>query len=129
MGSLRHFCQAGTPAYALHYRHGGVTGCGRRDDWHHSPHRPRWRDVALPAVAFAWFALLGLINFPLGRFFNFTGVHLAGVSRTAPVLAGAPLVAMTLGITLGGETLTPLIALGTAAIVGGVVLIVSERAA
>lgn len=83
---------------------------------------------ALTAGALAWFALLGLVNYPLGRFFNFVGVHLAGVSRTAPILSAATLVASALGITLGGETLTPAIALGTVAIVGGVVLILSERA-
>ena len=84
---------------------------------------------ALPAVAFAWFALLGLLNYPLGRFLNFTSVRLAGVGRASPILAGAPLVAVTLGVLLGGETLTPLIALGGATIVAGVVLIVSARTA
>ena len=81
----------------------------------------------LPIAALAWFALLGLINYPLGRFLNFTGVHLAGVSRTAPILSATPLVAVTLGVVLGGETLTPAIALGIAAIVGGLVLILTER--
>mgnify|MGYP001320862773 CR=1 FL=1 len=84
---------------------------------------------ALPAAAFAWFALLGLINYPLGRFLNFTSVRLAGVARASPILASAPLVAVALGVVLGGEALTPFIALGGAIIVGGVVLIVSERVA
>ena len=84
---------------------------------------------SLPAVAFFWFVLLGVINYPLGRLFNFTGVHLAGVGRAAPILSGAPLVAATLGITLGGETMTFLIALGTAAIIGGIVIILTEGAA
>ena len=83
---------------------------------------------ALPAVAFAWFALLGFINYPLGRFLNFTGVHLAGVGRAIPILAATPLVAVSLGVIVGGETLTIFTALGTGAIVGGVVLIVSARA-
>ena len=84
---------------------------------------------ALPAAAFLWFLLLGTINYPLGRYLNFTGVHLAGVSRASPILAAAPIVAVILGITLGGETLTPFIALGTVLIIGGVVLIVTERTA
>lgn len=89
------------------------------------------RDVmfALPAAAFLWFMLLGTINYPLGRYLNFTGVHLAGVSRASPILAAAPIVAVILGITLGGETLTPFIALGTVLIIGGIVLIVTERTA
>lgn len=82
---------------------------------------------ALPATVYAWIILLGLINYPLGRLLNFKGVQLAGVSRTAPILAGAPLVAATLGVALGDETITIPIALGIAAIVAGVVLVVSER--
>ena len=81
----------------------------------------------LPATVYAWIILLGLINYPMGRLLNFTGVQLAGVSRTAPILAGAPLVAATLGVFLGGETITFTIAVGIAAIVAGVVLVVSER--
>ena len=89
------------------------------------------RDImfTLPAVALLWFLLLGTINYPLGRYFNFLGVHLAGVSRASPILAAAPVVAVILGITLGGESLTPFIALGTVLIIGGVVLIVTERTA
>ena len=89
------------------------------------------RDImfTLPVVALLWFLLLGTINYPLGRYFNFLGVHLAGVSRASPILAAAPVIAVILGITLGGETLTPYIALGTVAIIGGVVLIVTEKTA
>jgi len=89
------------------------------------------RDImfTLPVVALLWFLLLGTINYPLGRYFNFLGVHLAGVSRASPILAAAPVVAVILGITLGGESLTPFIGLGTVLIIGGVVLIVTERTA
>lgn len=82
---------------------------------------------ALPATVYAWIILLGLINYPLGWLLNFKGVQLAGVSRTAPILAGTPLLAAILGVTLGNERITLLIALGIAAIVAGVVLVVSER--
>ena len=89
------------------------------------------RDImfTLPVVALLWFLLLGTINYPLGRYFNFLGVHLAGVSRASPILAAAPVVAVILGITLGGESLTPFIGLGTVMINVGVVLIVTERKA
>ncbi|MDO8750583.1 MAG: GRP family sugar transporter [Dehalococcoidia bacterium] len=87
----------------------------------------RFEMFALPASVYAWIILLGIINYPLGRLLNFKGVQLAGVGRTAPILAGAPVVAATLGVALGGETITSPIALGIAAIVAGVVLVVSER--
>lgn len=82
---------------------------------------------SLPAIAYAWFALLGVISYPLGRLLNFAGVRLAGVGKTTPILAGAPLVAATLGVLLGGESLTLPLALGLGAIVTGVVLIVTAR--
>ena len=82
-------------------------------------------DFALSSTAIGWIALLGLLNYLLGRFLNFNSIRLAGVSRAAPLLAVAPLVAVTLGVLLGGESLSPLIALGTLTIVGGVVLIVT----
>ena len=84
-------------------------------------------EFALSSTAIGWIALLGLLNYLLGRFLNFNSIRLAGVSRAAPLLAAAPLVAVTLGVLVGGETLNPLIALGTLTIVGGVVLIVTAR--
>jgi drug/metabolite transporter (DMT)-like permease len=83
--------------------------------------------LAFPAVALLWFAALGVINYPLGRLLNYTGVHMAGVGRAAPILSTAPLVAVTLGILVGGESINLPIASGTLAIFAGVVLIVSQR--
>ncbi|MBI4340262.1 MAG: EamA family transporter [Chloroflexi bacterium] len=86
------------------------------------------RDLfAFSAIALLWFTVLGVINFPLGRLLNFSGVQLAGVSRSAPILASATLFSVGLGVLVGGEELSLLIALGTLAIVGGVVLIVTQR--
>lgn len=82
----------------------------------------------VPAVGLGWIVLLGLINYPLGRFLNFFGTRLAGVSRTSPLLAAAPLVSVALGVFLGGESLNLFIGLGAISIFGGIVLIVTERA-
>ena len=79
-------------------------------------------------TALLWFTLLGIINYPLGRLLNFTGVHLAGVSRATPILSTSPLISAALGIMVGGETMNIFIGLGTAAIIGGVLLIVTQRA-
>ena len=45
--------------------------------------------LALGGVAFLWFLLSGVINFPLGRFFEYTSVNLTGVSRTATIIGAA----------------------------------------
>jgi drug/metabolite transporter (DMT)-like permease len=81
----------------------------------------------LAAVAFLWFLLSGIINFPLGRLLNYTGVGLAGVSRSAPIVGASPLFATVAAITLGGESINATIALGTVAIISGLVLILSQR--
>jgi uncharacterized membrane protein len=83
--------------------------------------------MALTGIAFLWFLLSGLLNFPLGRLLNYTGVRIVGVSRATPLIGAAPLFAMILAITIGGETINLLTLLGTLLIVGGGVLILSQR--
>ncbi|MBI2172295.1 MAG: DMT family transporter [Chloroflexi bacterium] len=82
---------------------------------------------AIDRVAFLWIIALGIIAYPMGRLLNYTGLRLAGVGRTEPILSGAPLVAVTLGLLAGGESINLPIALGTLSIVTGVLLIVSQR--
>ncbi len=87
-----------------------------------------WDEVfALSSVALLWLLLAGIINFPLGRLLNFTGVHLAGVSRSTTLVGASPLFATIAAITLGGESVTVPVLLGTLAIIGGLALIVSQR--
>ena len=81
----------------------------------------------LSAVAFGWFALLGLVNYPMGRFFNFSSIQLAGVARAAPIVATAPLFATLWAVTLGGERPDVLTLAGGLTIVAGIALILSER--
>ena len=83
--------------------------------------------LALSGIAFLWFCLLGAINFPVGRLLNFTGVSLAGVSRATPVIGSSPLFAVALATTIGGESVDISILVGTVSIVGGLVLILSQR--
>ena len=73
-----------------------------------------------------WFAAYGALNFPLGRFFNYSSVRLLGVSRATPIFSAAPLISMVLAVALLGEQLTLPLVVGSAAIMVGVALIVSE---
>ncbi len=84
------------------------------------------RILLLPLVAFAWFALLGLLNFVLGRFASYTAIHLAGVVRASPMVATSPLWATIIAIIFLNEAPTLLTLVGAVAIVGGLVLIMSE---
>ena len=82
--------------------------------------------LSLPLVLLGWLALLGFLNYPLGRFLNFSGVRLAGVARATPLLATSPLWAMIMAIMFLGETPGLLTALGALSVMGGVALIVRE---
>ena len=83
--------------------------------------------MSLSGMAFVWFLFSGVVNFPLGRLLNFTGVSLVGVSKSAPIVGSSPLFATILAITLGGESINTLIALGTMSIILGLALILSQK--
>ncbi len=76
-----------------------------------------------------WFALLGLIQFPGGRFLNYTGIRLAGVARATSISGTSPLFAALLAILFLGEQVTSSILLGTAAVAVGLALVMSQRGA
>ena len=79
-----------------------------------------------PPVAFAWFAMIGLINFLVGRQCNYGAVKRLGAARATPLIASAPLVSIALAAALTGERLTVPLLLGAGLIVAGVVLVVSS---
>ena len=82
--------------------------------------------LTLPLTIFGWFALLGLINYPLGWFLNFRAVQLAGVARITPVLATSPLWAMLFAVIFLDEVPGLLTFVGALSVVGGVAIIVGE---
>jgi drug/metabolite transporter (DMT)-like permease len=74
-----------------------------------------------------WFVLLGLIQFPGGRFLNYTGIRLAGVARATSISGTSPLFAALLAILFLGEQVTSSIVLGTVAVAAGLALVMSQR--
>ena len=83
--------------------------------------------LELPLHVFPWFVLLGILNYVLGRYLNYVGVHLAGVAKATPLISTSPLFAMILAIIFIQEVPPPIVFVGALSIVGGVALIVSER--
>jgi transporter family protein len=79
-----------------------------------------------PPNAFAWFALIGLVNFLGGRQCNYEAVKRLGAARATPIFAASPLVSIALAVALTGERLTLPLLLGAVLIVIGVVLVVSS---
>ena len=74
--------------------------------------------------AFAWLAMIGVINFPAGRFLNFVSIKNLGILRANPVLAMAPIVSAFEGVVFLNERLNWAIAGGTLLTVTGVIIAV-----
>jgi drug/metabolite transporter (DMT)-like permease len=82
------------------------------------------RQVSLSALLL--FGLIGLLNFPLGRFFNYMAMSRLGVGRSTPILASAPLFAVVIAVIFTGEDLRAATAVGTAMILAGLYITLQE---
>ena len=79
---------------------------------------------ALRPVAFAWFALMGAMAYPLARVLNNSAITMVGASRAAPMASLQPVFALILGVALLGERPNFLVAMGTPLVVCGLILVV-----
>ncbi len=82
---------------------------------------------AVPLVALPWLALVGGLNFVLGRLFNYSSLRYIGVARATTVFGLAPFFSTLLAILFFKEQVTLPLLLGTATIIGGVALLASDR--
>jgi drug/metabolite transporter (DMT)-like permease len=78
----------------------------------------------LPLEAFGWFAVLGLMGYPIARLLNYISISTVGASGSAPVGSLSPLIAVGLAVVLLNERPGLLVSLGTPVIVFGLVLVV-----
>lgn len=83
--------------------------------------------MAVSKAALFWFALVGLMNYVLGRFFLYQGIERIGASRSSPIVGSSPLFAMVLAVIFLGESPTPAIIAGALTVVAGLYLITSEE--
>lgn len=77
---------------------------------------------ALPAIAFLFFLGHGALTFLGGRAQNHVSINLIGASRSSPFVGSGALFAAILAIIFLGESLHPVVALGTVGVVGGLIL-------
>jgi|TARA_B100002003_G_C14035987_1_gene499214 drug/metabolite transporter (DMT)-like permease len=82
--------------------------------------------VHLSPAALLWFALVGIVNFVLGRQFNFAAIRYIGVTKASPLFAAAPLFAMLLALIFLGESVNVAIIIGTLVLVPGLYLVVTS---
>ena len=74
---------------------------------------------SLSGTAIVLFALIGILNFPIGRFFNYMSIDHLGVGRSTPILAASPLFAMVFAVAFTGESVRLATFIGTALILFG----------
>jgi len=83
--------------------------------------------ASFTVVGILWFGLVGVVNFRLGRHFNYMGIDLIGVARSSPIIASSPLFAMVMAITFLGESVNLYIIVGTVLVVTGLSLVMSKE--
>ena len=77
----------------------------------------------LPPVAWAWFALMGAIAYPLARVLINSSIVMIGASRAAPMASFQPIFALAMGMTILGERPNLLVGLGAPVVMGGLFLV------
>jgi drug/metabolite transporter (DMT)-like permease len=79
--------------------------------------------MALPLVAYGWFALMGAMAYLVARVLNNTAITMIGASRAVPMASLQPAFAFGLGVAFLGERPGLLVSLGMPLIVCGLVLV------
>lgn len=85
---------------------------------------------ALTSISMAtvgWFALIGIISYPLARTLTFTGVKYIGASRSTPIYCTYPLFTMIFSTIFLREKVSLVLLIGALLIVGAMALLVSEQ--
>lgn len=83
--------------------------------------------VHLSPMALLWFGLIGLLNYALGRQFNYSSIRYVGATQASVLFSSSPVFAMVLAVTLLGESVNPAIIIGTLIIVAGLYLVVTSK--
>ena len=76
----------------------------------------------LPRAVLPWVVLLGVVQLSLGRSTGFFAVNMIGASRTSVFFAVQAPFAALLAVSLAGESLSIMVAVGTAVLVVGLLL-------
>lgn len=78
-----------------------------------------WSIHSFPLAAACWLGAQGVLQFVIGRYFNYEANRLVGVNISAPVIQLQVVVTMLLAVVLLNEEFTVLQAIGTVLMLGG----------
>ncbi len=76
----------------------------------------------VPREALPWIVALGVVQFAIGRTSAYTGVNFIGASRTALFMSSAVPFSALFAVAFIGESLKPLVAVGTVGVIIGLLL-------
>jgi drug/metabolite transporter, DME family len=82
--------------------------------------------ILTPAIA-GWFAMTGLVGYPLGRQLNFRSINYIGAARATPIMSSSPLFAILFAVLFTGEVVTLPQAGGALMIVAGLAVVMSSN--
>jgi drug/metabolite transporter (DMT)-like permease len=66
------------------------------------------------------FALIGIFNFPFGRYMNYLSIRHLGIGRSTPMLASVPIFSALFAIIFFGESIGVANVIGTAMVLCGI---------
>ena len=78
--------------------------------------------ISVPLAVLPWIMGFGVVHFAIGRTAGFIAIDIIGASRTALFITTQAPIAAFIAIVFTGESLRPLVAVGTAAVVLALVL-------
>lgn len=78
-----------------------------------------WSVQSFPLAAACWLSVQGVLQFLIGRYFNYEANRLVGVNISAPIIQLQVVVTMLLAVVLLKEEFTVLQAVGTVLMLGG----------
>ena len=81
--------------------------------------------LAVSWTGIALFGLIGILNFPMGRVFNYMAMSRLGVGRSTPLLASSPLFAVIIAVLFIGEHITLATGAGIALILSGLLVTIT----
>jgi len=83
--------------------------------------------VHISPTALLWFGLIGIVNYILGRQFNFLSITYIGATKATTLFASAPFFAIILAVTLIGESINLTSIIGTFVVIAGLYLVITSQ--
>ncbi len=83
--------------------------------------------IHISPAALLWFSLIGIVNYVLGRQFNFRSIAYIGATRATTLFAATPFFAIILAVTLIGESINLTGIIGLLVVIAGLYLVISSQ--